>query len=418
MNQIVKAVAMVAPLLVLVGCGDGLDNPSENVKGGELVIDFPSRLIKPSLVEKGLISKSQTVYGYKAYKIPYSTTDEEGVVVKVSGMLIIPTELPKIVSETLGLSMVSDDHGTIFANREAPTLINGTIGKPPVSSALILSSIGGFATLQPDYIGFGDSNDHYHPFILKKSLANATVDFIKTVKVFAIQNDIKLNNQLFLTGYSEGGYAAMATLKKIEDENLTDLKVTMAAPMAGPYALKSMSDMVLNSDTLGVPSFMANVGYAYAKAYHQDIETVINEPYASNLPTFFNGDSNRTQIDPKLTHDTKGATGLFVGNFVSNYFTDENHWFKKAVTENNLHTWAPKAPVRLVHCEGDDVIPYLISTATKDTMIGYGATNVVVVPVEATLGLPIKIGHGDCGTLGYKVTTALFVKERNATIGY
>ena len=418
MKQIVKTVAMVAPLLVFVGCGDGLDNPAENVKGGELIIDFPSTLIKPGLVEKGLIPESQTVYGYKAYKIPYTTTDEEGEEVAVSGVLIIPTELPEVVTNTLGLSMVSDDHGTIFANREAPSLINSTIGKPPVSSALILTSLGGFATLQPDYIGFGDSNDHYHPFILKKSLANATVDFIKTVKIFATENDIKLNNQLFLTGYSEGGYAAMATLKKIEDENLTDLTVTMAAPMAGPYAFEPMSNMVLNEDSLTVPSFMANVGYSYAKAYNKDIETVINEPYASKLPTLFNGNSNRSQIDPELTTVTKGATGLFVGNFVTNYFTDENHWFKKAAIENNLHTWAPKTAVRLVHCEGDDVIPYFISTATKDTMIAYGATNVAVVPVETELGLSVQVGHSDCGLLGYKVTTGIFAQVRKSTKGY
>jgi len=428
MKEIVKTVAIVVPLLAFVGCGDGLDNPSENVKGGELLIDFPSSLIKPGLVQKGLIPASQTVYGYKAYKIPYTTTDEEGNEVKVSGVLVLPTGLPDIVNSTLGLSMVSDDHGTIFANREAPTLINSTIGTPPVSSALILTSIGGFATLQPDYIGFGDSNDHYHPFIMKKSLANATVDFIKTVKTFATENDIKLNNQLFLTGYSEGGYAAMATLKKIEDENLTDLKVTMAAPMAGPYALKPMSDIVLSSDTLGeVPSFMANVGYAYAKAYNQDIETVINEPYASKLPTLFNGDLNRTQIDPQLVNETKGATGLFVGNFVSNYFTDDNHWFKQAMIENNLHTWAPKTPLRLVHCKGDNVIPYSISEGTY-AMMKYinPETNVSLVPVEATLAathpekypVGMNINHGACGTLAYGIAATLFANQRKVTIGY
>ena len=418
MKQIVKTVVIVAPLLVFVGCGDGLDDPSEKVKGGELVIDFPSQLIKPGLVKKGLIPESQTVYGYKAYKIPYTTTDEEGEEVAASGMLIIPTELPDVVSKTLGLSMVSDDHGTIFANREAPTLMNSTIGKPPASSALVLTTIGGFATLQPDYIGFGDSNDHYHPFILKKSLANATVDFIKTVKIFASENSIKLNNQLFLTGYSEGGYAAMATLKKIEDENLTNLKVTMAAPMAGPYALKPLADTVLNQPKLGVPSFMANVGYAYAKAYNQDIETVINEPYASKLPTLFNGELERSQIDPELTHDTKGATGLFVDNFVTNYFTDENNWFNKAVIENNLYQWTPKTPVRLVHCEGDDVIPYGISQLTEGTMKAMNASDVQLVPVETALGLGAKLGHATCGLPAYGVTAKIFATVRKQTIGY
>ncbi len=418
MKQIVKTVAIVAPLLVFVGCGDGLDQPSnETFKGGELVVNFSAPVMKKTLIDKHIVDANRTVYGYKAFKIPYTTTDEEGNEVKASGLFVIPTGLPEIVNTTLGLSMVSDDHGTIFSNREAPSVL-ADADAVPAGSSVILSALGGFATLQPDYIGFGDSNEHYHPFILKKSLANATVDFIKQVKVFANDNNITLNNQLFLTGYSEGGYAAMATLKKIEDENLTDLKVTMAAPMAGPYALKPLADVVLSQPKLSVPSFMANVGYAYAKAYNEDVETVINEPYASKLPTLFNGDLNRTQIDPELSYDTKGATGLFVDNFVTNYFTDENHWFKKAVIENNLYQWAPKTPIRLVHCEGDDVIPYTISQLTEGTMKAMNVSDVQLVPVEAALGLGAKLGHAACGLPAYGVTAKIFATVRKQTIGY
>ena len=417
MKQIVKTVAMVAPLLGLVGCGDLAQPSNEAVKGGELVVNFSAAAMKKILFEKGVVTAEQDVFGYKAYKIPYTTTDEEGNEVQASGLFVIPPALQSQVAPLGGLSMVSDDHGTIFANKEAPS-VGADANAAPDGSAIILTSLGGFATLQPDYIGFGDANEHYHPFILKKSLANATVDFINQVKVFAAENDIKLNDQLFLTGYSEGGYASMATLQKIESENLTDLKVTMAAPMAGPYALKAMADGVLSQPKLGVPSFMANVGYAYAKAYNQELETVINEPYASKLPTLFNGALERTEIDPQLTHDTKGTTGLFVDNFVTNYFTDENHWFKEAVTQNNLYAWAPKTPLRLVHCEGDDVIPYVISQLTEGTMKVMGASDVELVPVEAVLGLDSKLGHGACGSPAYSVTTKIFATVRKATKGY
>jgi len=219
-KQRLKSILLVTPLLFL-GCGDGLDAPkNESFKGGELFVNFPGAAIKPGLVKAGAVEANGTVYGYKAFKIPYVTTDEEGNEVKVSGLFVIPTGLPDIVNTTLGLSMVADDHGTIFANAEAPTVIAGSSGAPD-GSAILLTSLGGFATLQPDYIGFGDSNDHYHPFVLKDSLANATVDFIKQVKVFAKDNNITLNNQLFLTGYSEGGYASMATLKKINEGTAT-----------------------------------------------------------------------------------------------------------------------------------------------------------------------------------------------------
>ena len=413
----VKTIAVVAPLL-FIGCGDSLSQPSqEEVKGGELLVNFSGLAIKGSLIEKGLIDANQTVYGYKAYKIPYTTRDEEGAEVKVSGLFVIPTGLPEIVHTTLGLSMVSDDHGTIFANREAPSVIADNSGAPD-GSPIITTALGGFATLQPDYIGFGDSNSHYHPFVLKDSLANATVDFIKQVKIFSKDNNITLNNQLFLTGYSEGGYASMATLKKIEDEQISELKVSMTAPMAGPYALKAMADGVLSQPKLGVPSFMANVGYAYAKANGQEVSSIINEPYASKLPTLFNGDLERTEIDPQLSYDTTGATGLFTEAITSDYFKSDTNWFKVSLTENSVHAWTPTTPVRLVHCEGDDVIPYGISQLTERTMKAMGATNVALVPVEKALGLNTKVGHADCGPLAYKVATGMFAEVRKQTIGY
>ncbi len=424
MQNILKLVVVATPLL-FIGCGSDLSAPtSESVKGGELLVDFSDDAMKSTLLSKGVIDENQTVYGYKAYKIPYTTTDEEGNEVKASGLFVIPTGLPSIITTKLGLSMVSDDHGTIFANAEAPSVNAKNIGTP-AGSSVILTSLGGFATLQPDYIGFGDSNSHYHPFILKDSLANSTVDFIKQVKKFAADNNITLNSQLFLTGYSEGGYASMATLKKIEEED-TGLSVTMAAPMAGPYALKTMADVVLSQPKLSVPSFMANVGYAYAKAYTQPVNSIINEPYASKLPTLFNGDLTRVEIDPKLTTDTTGKTGLFEPNFVNDYFANDNNWFKEAVTSNNLHTWSPKTPVRLVHCKGDNVIPYAISQLTEGTMKSLGASDVEIIPVEQTLiainpskyPADLNLTHGDCGSPAYSITTAMFAEVRKKTIGY
>ena len=417
MRRVLKIVALLG-LLLFVNCGDGLDAPkNETFKGGELFVDFEGSAIKPGLLAAGAVDENTTVYGYKAFKIPYSTRDEEGNDVKVSGLFVIPTGLPAIVNSTLGLSMVADDHGTIFANADAPSVIADNSGAPD-GSAIILTSIGGFATLQPDYIGFGDSKEHYHPFVLKDSLANATVDFIKQVKIFAKDNNITLNNQLFLTGYSEGGYASMATLKKIEEEQLSDLNVSLAAPMAGPYAVKLMADDILSQAKLSVPSFMANLSYSYAKVNNQEVNVVINEPYASKLPSLLNGDLDRSKIDPKLTTVTTGTDGLFSQSFVSEYFSNDNYWFKEAVTKNSLHTWAPSTSVRLVHCEGDDVIPYSISQLTQGTMTAMGATDVQLVPVETTLGLGSKVGHVDCGSLAYSVVTKMFATVRKQSIGY
>ena len=418
MGKIVKFVLAIS-VLFFVGCGS-LDKPNnEQVVGGEVVVDLDGNSIKASLIAARTpgVDENTTVYGYKAYKIPYTTTDEEGNSVAVSGLMVVPVGLPAIVYDFLGLSMVSDSHGTIFPNAEAPTVIAGT-NNAPDGSSIILTSLAGFVTLQADYIGFGDSLEHYHPFVLKKSLANATVDFIKAAKIFAVNNAINLNGQLFITGYSEGGYAALATLEKIEKE--AELNVTMAAPMAGPYDVNLTAFGVLSEDNLPVPSFMADVGYSYALAYDEDVASIINEPYASKLETLFNGDFNRTQIDAELTTVTKGIepNGLFNLTFVNDFFINPNNWFRQAVAENNVHEWGPQTPVRLVHCLGDEVIPFAIAEVAEATMNVYRAADVSIIPVETILGLGGHVGHSDCGPMAYSVTANIFAQERNATIGY
>ncbi len=415
MKNIVRTIAVITPLLLVLGCGD-IDNPqNEKVKGGELVVDFSAKMMKESLISKGLIDENRTVFGYKGYKISYTTTDEKGEEIGVSGLFVIPTDMPPAISQ-IGLSMVSDDHGTIFANSDAPSVIATNNGTPDGSS-IILTSLGGFATLQPDYIGFGDSyKKHYHPFILKKSLASSSIDFIKAVKVFAKENNIKLNNQLFLTGYSEGGYASMATLQQIEESG--ELNVTMAIPMAGPYDVNRTAFGVLSAKKLSVPSFMADFVYAYGKAYEKETTTLINEPYASKLPTLLDGSIARDLIDPELSYDTTGERGLFKPSFVNSFFTDSTFWFRDAVVENSVHAWSPETSVRLVQCEGDEVIPYGISQITEATMKAMGARDVSLIPVEATLGLDHNVTHGDCGALAYGVATDIFSTVRKATIGY
>jgi pimeloyl-ACP methyl ester carboxylesterase len=415
---------MAIALFVFAGCGSDLSRPkNEKVDGGEVVVSFTGDEVKRALLDKGVpgVTEETTVYGYKAYKIPYITTDEEGNKVRVSGLMVVPTGMPKAV-QALGYSLVSDSHGTIFADYEAPT-VHASITNAPEGAPIILTSLFGFVTLQADYIGYGDSAGHYHPFVMKNSLANATVDFIEAAREFALKNNIPLNGQLFVTGYSEGGYTALAALEKIE--TYTDIDVAVAAPMAGPYDLNRTAFYVLDpsDENLSYPSFMAFVGYAYTKAYEIPLDSVINEPYASKLPELFSGAYTREEIDAQLPHVKTGENGLFNSTFVYTFFNDPSMWFRQAVLVNSVNFWGPKTPVKLLHCEGDDVIPYPIAQWTEGTLKAYGAQDVTLIPVEKTaalygMGDGSLMGHAQCAAYAYVVAASIFAQVRQATVGY
>ncbi len=409
--------SLLTVALLFTGCL-GLDEPdNENALGGTIVVDMDGASVKQSLIEANIpgVSEESTVYGYRAYKIPYLTTNQEGQTISVSGLMVVPTGMPELVYQ-VGLSLVSDDHGTIMKDDEAPTVLAQSTNSPD-GSAIIMTSIAGFITLQPDYVGFGDSREQYHPFVLKKSLANASIDFIYAAQEFAAENNIKLNGQLFLTGYSEGGYAALATLQAIEADHKF-LEVTMAAPMAGPYDMNTTAFGVLSQANLSVPSFMANVGYSYATAYNEPMESVFNEPYASEVAELMSGSYSSTEVDAELTDVTTGNFGLFTMEFTKEFFNNDQQWFRQAIVENSVHNWKPITPVRLVHCEGDEVIPYGIAELTVNSMQSLGATNVAIMPVESLLGISQKLGHSTCGLYAYGLTAQMFAQIRKNTMKY
>ena len=424
MRFLYKLVAFIAISLFVGGCGGGgsLDEPQKVVlKGGELIADFPANILKDDLVKKKLIDANKSVFGFRAYKVPYTTTDDEGNRVKASGVVVIPSSLGVSSADKdkltqmkfLGLSMVLDNHGTIFANKEAPSVsIAETM--MPEGAAVIYSSLAGFITMQPDYIGFGDSKEHYHPYLIKKSSATATVDFYKAAKKFIQDNNLtKVNDGIYLSGYSQGGYVALAALEKLENEGI---KVNIAAPMAGPYLLDPIAQGVLSLDTIKAPSFMAAVAYAYSKRYNKDVKELIQEPYASKLPKLFDSKKyTREEIDKALTTKVKGDGGLFTNEIVQNYAAS---WFRVKLLSNSLVSYAPSSPIKLLHCEGDDIIPYAISKNEEIILNSLGANSVTLVPVEATLGLKEKLGHVECALKAYSIANHMFATHRKAVVGY
>ncbi len=86
---------------------------------------------------------------------------------------------------------------------------------------ILLASIGYIAVL-PDYIGYGDSTNELHPYVHAATLASATVDMNRAARKFLAGINRSTNGQFFLTGYSEGGYATLATQRLMQQSLATE----------------------------------------------------------------------------------------------------------------------------------------------------------------------------------------------------
>jgi len=80
---------------------------------------------------------------------------------------------------------------------------------------------------------------------------------------------------------------------------------------------------------------------------------------------------------------------------LESFISDPNHRLRKALEDNDLYDWLPKAPVHMLYCDGDDQVNYLNSVIALDAFEANGLTNVFAQ----------NLGDGDHGEC---VTPALF----------
>ncbi len=369
----------------------------------------------------------RVAFGTKSYKIVYTTTAEDGSDINASGVVTIPipteaflTSLAK-VGKTYSMSMVSDQHGTIFEDKDAPSNTAG--GLVPFMTAIamrepsptpipfLMSAVGGFITVQPDYIGYGESKGS-HPFLLEKSSAAATVDLIKSVVKFASDNELPFNGQVFLSGYSEGGYVTLAAAKEIE-VNHPHINLMGIAPMAGPYDLNATGMGVISQDTMERPDFIGGIINSYATAYDFNLTDILNEPYATVLPTLYNGNTSSANIIIELD---KNITKFFVPTYRYDFLTNPNNALKQAYIKNTPLDWAPKTKVKLLHCTNDEVISSQLSQIAFAKLTANGGASVELDFIdEIPDGTPPSV-HVACGAKTYPKALEWFSKIRTGEI--
>ncbi len=169
----------------------------------------------------------------------------------------------------------------------------------------------GYIVVAPNYAGYDTSSLPYHPFLNGTQQPKDMLDALTAArtalpKTFA---PATVGSQLFVTGYSEGGYVAMATHRALQAAGLT---VTASAPMSGPYALEAFGDAVFYGDVnIGSTVFAPLLTTSYQKAYGNIYATpsdVYEPQYASGIETLL---PSSTPLDTLFAQGKLPQTALF-----------------------------------------------------------------------------------------------------------
>lgn len=345
--SIIRNFSLLFLILLLSACGGGSNgNPAvssvpatltpavDNNAGGFQAISagvFNSKVQIQRVInaQAGLNNQQyQALYGVHAYRIDYITQDEQNSLLRVSGLIVIPDKVS-------ASAIISYQHPTLFKNQDAPSF---HLQANDRSIELALASQG-YIVIAADYIGYGASFGHPHPYLQKQPASNVVIDLLKAAKAWLDVNQIQTDGRVFVAGYSQGGYVSMAAMQALQNNPISGLQVVTAALGAGPYDLETALDTLLLG--INVPDPLQNLAIA-------------------TLERIF------------IRQDADVA---FERTFLQRYFQGDR--------QDNVHQWRPDYRVILFHGKDDRTVPIESAESTLATMKNLGA-DIALIPCRAS----------------------------------
>lgn len=357
--------------ILLTNCSSNVaDVPVDETKDKYLVSYTLVRTTTLSEV-KNLYSLAQILYpevadvvpyiksGLKVYSVTYNTTFGTKSQL-ASGLVCIPdgAVTSPILSFQNGTNTVYANAPSVSPNGNATQLITG------FASA-------GFVTVLPDYLGFGASKDVFHPYLHKESTVKPILDLFRAVKEMSSKPELnlKLNNDLYIMGYSQGGLSTLQLHNAIETSYSSEFNLKGVGCGAGPYNLPALTEIVVTANTFPQPYYIAYImkGFKSAGAFTNPYSDIFNEPYASRIDGLFNGINGGGAINEQLS---TSMSQLFTNEFRTTFNTNAKYkLLKDALTASSVAAWKIKTPLVLTHGQADTDVSPAMSKQLYDDLV-------------------------------------------------
>jgi pimeloyl-ACP methyl ester carboxylesterase len=306
------------------------------------------------LYSKALISLALGLpadYDVTVYRIVYTTQDVFNKPDTASGIIAVP------VDPLAKFPVLLYDHGTVADRFDVPSE-----GSYEQFFAVGLASQG-YMCVAPDYIGLGIS-DGLHPYVHPESEAQAGIDLIHAVKELSDVAPIYFNEQLFITGYSQGGHAAMATSKILQETG--EMTVTASAPMSGPYSISNvMKSFTLGEEEYFFCAYLGSVSLTAIYAYPDLMAGITIEdlflPEYAELVRRFEAEELDLFVVNDLMIDRLSQNGgqvlprrMFKEDVLESVWNDPEYPLNQALERMDVHDWVPEMPLKMLYCTADD----------------------------------------------------------------
>ena len=291
----------VTALLALAGCNSGMNSGStpdpSTAQRGQLLTNPPTLVASfgtsdvlgllgvDALGQELLALAYSPVCTVNVYRLNYETIGAKSEPATSTGALMVPSGT---ASRCQGpRPIVEYAHGTSPMKNYDMAQLSGSNAS---SEGLILAALfaaEGYIVVAPNYAGYDSSTLSYHPYLVGAQQAAEMMDVLTAARSalpVALAQTVIDNHKLFVTGYSQGGYVAMAATSAMQAAGQI---VTASAPMSGPYALAAFGDALFLGEVNGSATenvaLLAN-GYqnAYGNLYSEPTD-IFATPYANDI---------------------------------------------------------------------------------------------------------------------------------------
>lgn len=410
--------ALAIAVLLTAGCGS-----SGSSDGGRVVNVDPAALWKS--VSSSVQEPARALLGWEwgtfvnsfgpllldvrytldMQKVTYQSTGADGKQHSMTGLLILPKS---ILGDKPAVPILMYQHGTEAYRSFAPSRYLDNQGRPKdYPEVMVAAAIAatGYAVALVDYEGLGD-NLSTQPLVVGDALARQVIDLLRASRdiITGTGSPCRWNNQLFLMGYSEGGYVTMTATRELQRAG--EFTVTAAAPLSGPHDLSgSMRGIMLSDSTFKAPYFapllLAGYNYAYgAQTNFFSPAYALLPPYNTSMPPLVDGTSQSDMISEamgmtfspvKLVTPKSVMTQQFIDQLA-----DDNSQVVTFLRQNDSYRgWVPSVPIRMIHHRNDELVPYANSQTAFDAFSTAGAkmrtargAGVELVEETATISIP------------------------------
>jgi len=281
-----------------------------------------------------------------------------------SGLIAIPADVGA------SARLVSYQHGTVYGKQEVPSFPE----QSPETKLMIAAFAGrGDILLGADYIGMGLSGEP-ESYLVLGSQQQATADMIRAGQAVLADRSIQ-SRDLYLAGWSEGGFVTMGLLERLEDDGMAvKAAATASAPVDLFLAMSGYLFFPRPNDASWLNSIFVLSAFAYEYYYNAPglAESLFYPKYIDACRNFY----LRKPVDI-----TKVPTDLHrlirAEYFNPNYFMRSE--YGRLVHRNEVFRWIVETPTRNYYGESDEAITVGLGKLAMNYQKAMGNINVEAI---------------------------------------